>query len=109
MNKTFYENFPVFLAQILDDTVNKEPKEFKIMTTKQERYLEAVRSNQYIVGSIDAEGNTSFSKNPITHTDPHSARAECSRLAKTNPGKAFVFCRFLGGSMLPAEPQVHSF
>lgn len=109
MNKTFYDNFPVFLAQLLDDTINKEPKELKVMTTKQEHYLEAVKTSQYIVGSIDAEGNVSFSKNPTIHADPLTARSECTRLARVNPGKAFVFCKFLGGSMLPAEPQVQTF
>lgn len=57
---------------------------------------------RFIIGSVDAMGNFSVSNNPVVHTDSVTARAECSRLSKLNPGKTFVFLQISGGEFVPA-------
>ena len=67
----------------------------------QELFASAIRAKQYIVGSVCSEGTLSFSGNPVPHAGRALARAECSRLAKINPGKLYVFVCFEGAEMLP--------
>ena len=68
----------------------------------QAKMLEMVRSNVLIVGSIDSQGLFSVSGNPAFHYSAQTARAECSRLASLNPGKAFIFMKLAGAELMPA-------
>ena len=61
----------------------------------------AVRNRYWIVGSIDENGNFSFSSKPATHPSESSAMSEAGRLAKANPGKAYIAVRFVGGVLVP--------
>lgn len=66
--------------------------------------IDAVRRNSFIVGSCSAEAATSalsFARNPVVHGTAQSARSECARLAKLNPGKLYVFVQLAGGEMVP--------
>ena len=69
--------------------------------TTQESAFNVIKLQGYIIGSIDAQGNVSVSNSPKVHWGPHSARTECARLAKINPGKAFFFTKMIGAEMVP--------
>lgn len=69
--------------------------------TTQESAFNVIKLQGYIIGSIDAQGNVSISNSPKVHLGPHSARTECARLAKINPGKAFFFTKMIGAEMVP--------
>ncbi len=63
--------------------------------------LQAVREGKIVVGSIDANGNFSMSASPVAHSFPSEARAECRRLAKLYPGKAFIMLTLEGAELVP--------
>lgn len=77
----------------------KGPKMNSIST--QTEAISAVKSQFYIVGSVDSSGNVSFSANPILQGSVTSARAECKRLASITPGKMYVFVKFCGAELVP--------
>lgn len=64
--------------------------------------IAAVRNRKFIVGSINSDGELSVAANPVLHNTWPLAKAECVRLAKLNPGKAFVYMQFNGGEIAPA-------
>ena len=61
--------------------------------------LSAVQLRKYIVGSIDQKGHFSISAMPATHSSLQLALAECERLAKANPGKAYVAMNLSGAKI----------
>ena len=63
--------------------------------------ISATRGNNYVIMSCDSNGNMSMAANPVVHYASASARAECARLAKINPGKLFVYAKLAGGEMVP--------
>lgn len=77
----------------------KEPKMNSIST--QNEAISAIKSQFYIVGSVDSSGNVSFSANPVLQGSVASARAECKRLASITPGKMYVFVKFCGAELVP--------
>lgn len=64
---------------------------------------------KFIVGSFSDQQGFSFSVNPVTHDNSAQARAECTRLAKLNPGKTFVFVQLCGGEHMLPRPTTVSF
>ena len=74
--------------------------------TDQDSADHAVRSRGFVVASIDAMGNFSMAANPVVHTSEMSAAAECDRLSGMNPGKTYVFLRFVGGRRVPTSKIV---
>ncbi len=77
----------------------KEPKMNSIST--QNEAIQAIKSQFYIVGSVDSSGNLSFSSNPVIQASVPSARAECKRLASITPGKMYVFVKLCGAELVP--------
>lgn len=71
----------------------------KIQT--QANAVSAVRGNNIVLMSCDSQGVMSMASSPAVHYTPASARAECARLAKINPGKLFVYAKLAGGEMVP--------
>jgi hypothetical protein len=69
----------------------------------QNAFMNAIRSRNFIVGSVDASGNLSFASNPTLHTNRTAARAEASRLAKLNPGKLYTFVELAGAELVPNQ------
>jgi hypothetical protein len=63
--------------------------------------IAAIRSKQFIVGSISDTGAFSFSADPKLHPTQSAARTECNRLAKLSPGKLYIFVQLQGAEMLP--------
>ncbi len=68
----------------------------------------AIRNQYFIVGSIDAKGDLSFSPNPTIHFGSTSARNECARLAVMHPGKTFLFVKLMGGERAVPQPRTIS-
>lgn len=76
---------------------------FKI--NNRETFVAAVKGTGFIVGSFSTDTNSiNFSTNPVVQPDAGSARAECRRLAKLNPGKFYVFVRFGGAEYTQPVP-----
>lgn len=69
--------------------------------TTQLEGVNAVRGRKFVVASIDVNGNLSVAANPVLHDTWVLAKQEASRLAKANPGKAFVYMQFVGGELSP--------
>lgn len=65
-------------------------------------HVDPIGNRLYMVGSLDVNGVVSFSSQPVYHASEVSAKDECIRLAKSNPGKNFMYVRILGGAMLPS-------
>lgn len=65
-------------------------KEF--ITSHQEKKM----SKGFIVGSVVAGGGYSFSARPMVHGSEQQARNEVERLARSNPGKEFVYLEIKG-------------
>ena len=68
----------------------------------QNQFVLSVKRNNFIVGSVTAEGTLSFSSNPTVHASASLVRAECVRLARLNPGKLYIFVQLAGGELTPA-------
>lgn len=68
----------------------------------------AIKKAEYIIGSFDADGNCSVSKNPTTHTSILSARDECKRLAALYPNKTFVILKMCGAERVVSTPRTFS-
>lgn len=92
---------PKYREQINElSQIEKEKQMSEI--TPQAHALDCVARHLFIVGSVDTEGNTSFSANPVIHDTSISARVECKRLAKMFPGKVFIFVQLAGGELIPS-------
>lgn len=68
----------------------------------------AVKARRYIVGSIFAAGELSFSVNPAIHFSANAARSECARLARLNPGKTYIFAQLVGAERAVVQPSIVS-
>jgi len=79
------------------------------LTSPFNKGLQNVRSRNFIVVSMSEDGTFSMSKNPVGHPTQASANAERARLAKLNPGTAYVSMQFLGGSLVPRIVGVAEF
>ena len=86
----------------LDSQSNKLNKTM----SKQMMALDQIRAGGFIVGSIDANGSVSFSSAPRIHDSATEARAECKRLATSQPGKAFIFVKLAGAELVPQATPV---
>ena len=64
----------------------------------------AVKTQRFIVGSVNQNGEVSFASNPALHNDVYAARAECKRLAVQNPGKTFIFVQLKGAERVVPQP-----
>lgn len=71
--------------------------------------IEAVRNNQYIVGTMDSEGKFSISSRPVIHKDHTSAKEEAHRLAALNHGMSYIVLRFIGGALVPKVVGLYEF
>jgi hypothetical protein len=72
----------------------------------QEVAIQAVRNKRFIIGSVGVNGNISFAINPAIHTDEYSAREECDRLARTNPGIFYTYVKLSGAVMYPLPSKI---
>lgn len=72
----------------------------------QAQFVISVKRNNFIIGSVSADGTLSFSNNPMLHVTASAARAECARLARINPGKLYIFVQLAGGELVPVMSTV---
>ena len=86
----------------LDETMNQDN------INSQASAEAAVKTNQFIIGSVDSSGIVSFAANPTLHYSAGLARQECKRLATKNPGKTFVFVQLRGAERTVVQPSVIS-
>lgn len=63
----------------------------------------AIKQNQFVIGSVAANGDFSLSASPVPHSDAGTARLEANRLARLSPGKAFVIMKLHGAEMVPTN------
>ena len=68
-----------------------------------------IRARKWIVGSLNADGNFSFSARPVRHSSQIQADEEAARLAKNNPGTVYVSVRLTGGRLVPKVIGVSEF
>lgn len=68
----------------------------------------AIKSRNFIVGSVNSSGDFSISKNPVVHATLQEAANEATRLTSSNPGKMFFVVQLAAGRMLPASPAILS-
>lgn len=116
MNKEFYTGrldlpHPSKYEQVLLDleTINELNKIMNQENINSQASAEAaVKTNQFIIGSVDSSGNVSFAANPTLHYSAGLARQECKRLAIKNPGKTFVFVQLRGAERTVVQPSVIS-
>ena len=76
--------------------------------TSQASGEQAIKDNNYIVGSLDNAGALSFAANPTLHTSAAYARTECRRLAALSPGKTYVFVLLAGAERTVQQPTLVS-
>ena len=76
--------------------------------TDQNSAHEAVRNKRYIVGSYQPGVGISFSAIPALHNYRATARDECRRLAKLNPGKTYLFVCLEGAELTVPQPTTVS-
>lgn len=69
---------------------------FTIAQLRERMNIMAANTKQYIVGSTNGFGSVSFAENPKYHTTEQSARQETERLARTAPGKTFIYAEIKG-------------
>lgn len=62
--------------------------------------ISATKDKRFIVGSVSTSG-VSFASSPAVHITSGEARAECTRLARMNPGKLYIFVQLCGAEMIP--------
>lgn len=85
----------------------KEPiNELENMNTQlrtQQDAISAIKLGKYLVVSVSGNGDWSMSAAPSVHDNNTSARAECARLARLNPGKMYSFIKLAGAELVPAN------
>jgi hypothetical protein len=86
--------------------LNKIMSNIKITSQTNGEY--AVRGRKFIVGSISMNGDVSFAANPTVQDTAAQARAECKRLAQSNPGKTFIYVQLCGAERTIATPTAVS-
>ena len=69
----------------------------------QQEAINAIKLGNYMVVSVSGTGDWSMSPSPSAHANTTSARAECARLARLNPGKMFSFIKLAGAELVPAN------
>lgn len=69
--------------------------------TTQSDALAAIRLQRYVIGSVNQNGDFSIAVSPMPHSLASDARLECKRLAKLNPGKAFIIMSLEGAELVP--------
>lgn len=69
----------------------------------------AVRNRSFIVGTLSDTGAFSISSKPVFHQTKSAADAERARLAKLNPGTAYISMQLAGGSLVPKVIGVSDF
>lgn len=67
----------------------------------QSNAIVAIRSRQFIVGSMTDTGNFSVSPSPSVHNTLSEAKTEAKRLASLTPGKMYVPLQLAGGELVP--------
>ena len=70
------------------------------ITMSQTISLQHVSARNYIVGSLDFDGCWSFSGEPAFHATVAHAKHEAERLARNNPGKAYVYVKLAGAVLV---------
>lgn len=101
------EGYRAMASVISSDYIPKKEQEMNYTKlTNQEIACNAIRGAQYVIGSIDSNGNFSISTNPVAHDTAIQARAECRRLAGLNPGKLFFFTKLGGAEYVPATQTI---
>lgn len=104
MNKTLYT--VIFNDGEFDMATKAKAKEFYDgLKNTQTAFLSDVRARKWIVGSVDAQGNVSFSANPARHDTEALAKAETDRLGATYPGKAFIYVQLKGAILYPTATK----
>ena len=82
----------------------KEPiNELETMSkiNTQQDAINSVKSGWFIIGSVSATGDVSFSSIPTLQYNAQDARTECKRLATLTPGKLYIFVKLSGGELVP--------
>lgn len=101
MNRSY-----LYLQDFLNQYKITEEEKAKNMENQvirtQAQAINCIRDGKYIIVSVGANGDFSMSVSPAAHTNAISARAECQRLAKLNPGKMFTFMKLTGAELVPA-------
>ena len=106
INKPYFLNYKARYEHDLGlEPINDLEQMNNILNT-QGNFVGATRCGSYIVGSVSAIGTLSFAGNPTVHTDAHSARAECVRLAAANQGKLYIFVKLSGGQLNPVSSPI---
>lgn len=71
--------------------------------------IAAVLARKFIVGSINDQGEFSFSTHPVMHDTAESADQEAKRLAQLKHGTAFIVARLCAGKLVPKVLGVAEF
>ena len=117
MNKDDFPEIYKFLSFQIQQTQAQQEKDYMQTNrrinatsriTSQALGEQAVKDNNYIVGSLDSAGALSFAANPTLHTNAHFARTECRRLAALSPGKTYVFVLLAGAERAVPQPSIVS-
>lgn len=100
--KSWQEAFDILYSEEINYT-NKENEKVNTSLRTQSQAVEAIRTGQYVVVSVGVNGDFSMASHPMPQSSASSARAECNRLARLNPGKLFTFLKFSGAEMIPTN------
>jgi hypothetical protein len=80
-----------------------------MMNIKAQDTLVGVQARKWIVGSLQETGHMSISSTPVIHDSAQLAEVECERLAKQNPGTAYISLQFRAGRLVPKVTNIQSF